>query len=141
MYRGYYVSQVGSAARCPLFHPLSGLWSSFIGAVYPRLRQMLKVVCVSFLIHKILFLHDGRFCKVLKVCVINCSVYPMLFSSIMLLAKCCFKSSSVEFCESSLIIIPVIIALVCMTRSVVVSETVVCRLVLLYASFYSEFVL
>ena len=35
----------------------------------------------------------------------------MLFSSIMLLAKCRLNSCSVEFCVSSLIIIPMIIAL------------------------------
>ena len=47
-----------------------------------------------FLIHWLLFLQDGRFRKVLKVLVINCSVYAMFLSSMILRAKCFLNSLS-----------------------------------------------
>ena len=46
----------------------------------------------------------------LKALVINCSVYAMLLSSMILRAKCFLNSFSFVFCVSSLIIIPMITA-------------------------------
>ena len=74
-------------------------------------RRCLKIMVVIFRIHLLLFLHDGRVRKVLKVLIMNCSVYAMLLSSMILRAKCFLNSFSFVFCVSSLIIIPMITAL------------------------------
>ena len=73
-------------------------------------RRCLKRMVVIFRIHLLLFLHDGRFRKVLKALIMNCSVYAMLLSSMILRAKCFLNSFSFVFCVSSLIIIPMITA-------------------------------